>query len=34
MQAVIDGSTLGASLRAEGEDPAMIKDNQEKEKEV
>ena len=34
VQAVLDGATLGASQRAEGEDPAMIKGNQEKEKEV
>ena len=34
MQAVLDGATLGASQRAEGEDPAVIKGDQEKEKEV
>ena len=34
MQAILDGATLGASQRAEGEDPAMIEGNQEEEKEV
>ena len=34
MQAILDGATLGASQRVEGEDPAMIKGSQEKEKEV
>ena len=34
MQAILDGATLGASKRAEGEDHAMIKGAQEKEKEV
>ena len=34
IQAILDGATLGASQRAEGEDPAMIKGSQEKEKEV
>ena len=34
MQAILDGATLGASQRAEGEDPAMIEGDQEKEKEV
>ena len=34
MQAILDGATLGASQRVEGEDPAMIEGNQEKEKEV
>ena len=34
LQAILDGATLGASQRAEGEDPAMIEGNQEKEKEV
>ena len=34
MQAILDRATLGASQRAEGEDPAMIKGGQEKEKEV
>ena len=32
MQAVLDGATLGAFQRLEGEDPAMIEGNQEKEK--
>ena len=31
IQAILDGATLGASKRAEGEDPAVIKGNQEKE---
>ena len=34
MQAILDGATLGTSQRAEGEDPAVIKGSQEKEKEV
>ena len=34
MQAILDGTTLGISQRAEGEDPAMIEGSQEKEKEV
>ena len=34
MQAILDGATLGASQRAEGEDPAVIEGDQEKEKEV
>ena len=34
MQAVLDGATLGAPQRAEGEDPAVIKGNQQKEKKV
>ena len=34
MQTILDRATLGASQRAEGEDPAMIEGNQEKEKEV
>ena len=34
VQAILNGATLGASQRAEGEDPAMIKSGQEKEKEV
>ena len=34
MQDILDGATLGASQRAEGEDPAMIKGDQKKEKEV
>ena len=34
VQAVPDGSTLGASQRAEGEDPTMIEGDQGREKEV
>ena len=34
MQAILDGATLGTSQRAEREDPAVIKGDQEKEKEV
>ena len=34
IQAVLDGTTIGASQRAEGEDPAVIKGDQQKEKEV
>ena len=34
MQTVLDGATLGASQRAEGEDPAVIESDQEQEKEV
>ena len=34
MQSVLDGATLGATQRAEGEDPAMVEGDQEKEKEV
>ena len=34
MQAILDGATLGASQRAEGDDPTMIEGDQEKEKEV
>ena len=34
MQSILDGATLGASQRAEGEDPTVIKGEQEKEKEV
>ena len=34
MQAILDGATLGASQRAEGEDPALIAGDQEKEEEV
>ena len=34
MQAILYGATLGASQRAEGEDPAVIEGDQEKEKEV
>ena len=34
MQSVLDGATLHAAQRAEGEDPAMVEGDQEKEKEV
>ena len=34
VQAILDGATLGASQRAEGEDPAVIKGDQQREKEV
>ena len=34
VQAVLDGATIGAPQRAEGEDPAVIKGDQQKEKEV
>ena len=34
MQAILDEATLGTSQRAEGEDPAVIKGGQEREKEV
>ena len=34
VQAILDGATLGASHRAEGEDPVMIEGKQEKEREV
>ena len=34
VQAILDGATLGASQRVEGEDPAMIEGDQKKEKEV
>ena len=34
VQAILDGATIGASQRAEGEDPAVIKGDQQKEKEV
>ena len=34
VQAILDGATLGASQRAEGEDTAMMEGGQEKEKEV
>ena len=33
MQAILDGATIGASQRVEGEDPAVIKGDQQKEKE-
>ena len=34
MQATLDGATLGTSQRVKGEDPTMIKGDQEREKEV
>ena len=34
IQAILDGPIIGASQRAEGEDPAVIKGDQQKEKEV
>ena len=34
MQSVLDGVTLGATQRAEGEDPAMVEGDQKKEMEV
>ena len=34
MQAILDGATIGAPHRAEGENPTMIKGNQQREKEV
>ena len=34
VQSVLDGATLGAAQRAEGEDCAVIEGDQEKEKEV
>ena len=34
MQAVLDGATIGASQRAEGEDPTVIEGDQQREKEV
>ena len=34
MHAILDGATLGASQRAEGEDPTVIKGDQEREKKV
>ena len=34
VQAVLDGATKGASQRAEGEVPAVVKGDQQKEKEV
>ena len=34
MQAILDGATIGASQRAEGENPAVIEGDQQKEKEV
>ena len=34
MQAVLDGGTIGASQRVDGEDPAVIKGDQQMEKEI
>ena len=34
MQAILDGATMGASQRAEGEDPTIIEGDQQMEKEV
>ena len=34
VQAILDGAMIGASQRVEGEDPAVIEDDQQKEKEV
>ena len=34
VQAILDGATIGAPQRVEGEDPAVIKGDQQKEKEV
>ena len=34
MQAILDGATIGASQRAEGEDPTVIKGDQQREKEI
>ena len=34
VQAILDGATIGASQRAEGEDPAVIRGDQQREKEV
>ena len=34
MQAILDGTTIGASQRAEGEDPAVIEGDQQMEKEI
>ena len=34
VQAILDGATIGASQRAEGEDLAVIEGDQQKEKEV
>ena len=34
VQAILDGATIGASQRAEGEYPAVIEVDQQKEKEV
>ena len=34
VQAVLDGAAIGAQQRVEGEDPAVIEGDQQKEKEV
>ena len=34
MQSILDGATLRATQRAEGDDPAMVESDQEKEKVV
>ena len=34
LQSILDEATLGATQRAEGEDPAVVEGDQEKEKEV
>ena len=34
MQSILDGATLGATQRAEGDDPAVVEGDQEKEMEV
>ena len=34
VQSILDGATLGATQRAEADDPAMVEGDQEKEKEV
>ena len=34
VQSILDGATLGTTQRAEREEPAMVKGDQEKEKEV
>ena len=34
IQAILDGVTIGASQRVEGEDPAVINSDQQREKEV
>ena len=34
VEAILDGATIGSSQRVEGEDPAVIEGDQQKEKEV
>ena len=34
MQAILDGATIGASQRVEGEDPTVIEGDQQREKDV